>query len=864
MKHFFISYNSADRAWAEWIAWHLEDAGYATVIQAWDFRPGSNFVLDMHKAAAEAERTIAVLSPNYLASLFTQPEWGAAFAQDPTGDKGTLLPVRVRECELKGLLSPIVYIELLGLDEAAAKEALLAGVSRDRAKPKTAPKFPVTRGGRPTARPPRFPGALPEIWNVPHLRNPNFTGRETLLEDLRKALTAGHAAAVTQAISGLGGVGKTQLAVEHAYRFASDYDLVWWIRSEQAAALSSDFAGLAAPLSLPEKDAADQNAIIAAVQRHLGKISGWLLIFDNAVDPAGLRDYLPGAATGHVLITSRNPNWRGVAQPLSVKVWERAASVDFLLKRTGQKDEPAAAQRSTEQACRSLAEALGDLPLALEQAGAYIEETGCRIADYLTLFRSRRAELLKRRSASADYPDTVATTWDLSFSEVLKTAPAAVDLLNLFAFLAPDNILRDLFSHKDALTDSLKKAVEDGLMLDNAIAGLRRYSLLEATGEAFSVHRLVQAVVRDRLSDDEKKKWIEAAVRLVDAAFPFDSDDVRTWAECHKFLPHAFAAVAYSEAMNNVAAAETGRLLNQAGLYLKARAQFFEAKDLYERALKIGETVHGRDHPNIASGVNNIGEVLRALGDISGARRHFEQALKIDEAAYGPNHPTVASILNNLGGVLRALGDLSGARQHFEQALKIDEAAYGTNHPAVARDVNNLGGVLAALGDLSEARQHYERALIIDETTYGPNHPNVAIRVNNLGEVLTTQGDFLGARRHFERALSIDEAANGPNHPDVARDANNLGVVLQGLGDLSGARLYVERALKIDETIFGKNHPTVAIYVNNLGLVLAAQGDLSGARQHFERALKIFMAFVGENHPDTRTVRENLESLNKR
>jgi len=812
MKHFFISYNRADRAWAEWIAWHLEDASYSTVIQAWDFRPGSNFVLDMHKAATEADRTIAVFSPNYLASLFTQPEWAAAFAQDPTSATGKLLPVRVRECELKGLLSPIVYIDLLGLDEAAAKEALLSGVSRDRAKPKTAPKFPVARGDRPTTRPPRFPGALPAIWNVPHRRNPNFTGRESLLEDLRKALTAGHAAAVTQAISGLGGVGKTQLAVEHAYRFASDYDLVWWIRSEQAASLSSDFAGLAAPLSLPEKDAADQNAIIAAVQRRLGQISGWLLIFDNAVDPAGLRDYLPRAANGHVLITSRNPNWRGVAQPLSVKVWERAASVDFLLKRTEQKDEQAAAQ---------LAEALGDLPLALEQAGAYIEETGNTVAGYLALFRTRHAELLKRRSASADYSGTVATTWDLSFAEVLKTAPAAVDLLNLFAFLAPDNIPRELLSHKDALTDSLKTAVEDGLLLDNAIAALRRYSLVEVTGEAFSVHRLVQAMVRDRLSEEDKKTWAEVTGRLVNQAFPAQTDDVRTWPVCSLLLPHALAIVQHAEELK-VGQKAIGRILNQSGLYLQGRAQFLEAKDLYERALKIGEAAYGPNHPTVAIRVNNLGLVLEALGDLSGARQHFERALSIDEAAYGPNHPTVAIRVNNLGLVLKALGDLSGARQHYERALKIGEAAYGPNHPTVAICVNNLGGVLKALGDLSGARQHYERALSIDEAAYGPNHPDVAIDVNNLGGVLKALGDLSGARQHYERALKIDEAAYGPNHPTVASILYNLGEVLRGLG------------------------------------------DLSGARQHFERALKILLAFFDENHPHVKIVRNNLESLNKR
>ena len=210
----------------------------------------------MDEATKQAERTIAVLSPDYPTSEITPSEWGAAFRQDPTGSNRKLVPVRVRRCELKGLLGAIVYIDLVDLPETAAKAALLDGVAEGRAKPATAPAFP---GGpqRSTADPPAFPGGLPLIWNVPHLRNPNFTGREGLLDDLRRSLTSGQAAAVTQAIAGLGGVGKTQLATEYAYRYTSEYDLVWWVRSEEAATLGADYAALAGELGLPEREATD-------------------------------------------------------------------------------------------------------------------------------------------------------------------------------------------------------------------------------------------------------------------------------------------------------------------------------------------------------------------------------------------------------------------------------------------------------------------------------------------------------------------------------------------------------------------------------------------------------------------------------
>ena len=852
MKDLFISYNSADRTWAEWIAWQLEEAGYTTVFQAWDFRPGSNFVLEMQRAATEAERTIAVLSPDYLSALFTHPEWAAAFAQDPRGEKGTLLPVRVRECELKGLLPQIIYIDLVGLEEVSAWEELLDGVRRERAKPTAPPGFPGAVR-RSVLQEPRFPGALPWVWNVLLLRNPNFTGRESLLAELRAALTSGQPAALTQAIAGLGGVGKTQLAVEYAYRHAAEYDVVWWVRAEEPATLAADYAGLSGPLDLPQKDEPDQRVVVEAVRRWLGQNAGWVLVFDNVPGPAEVRGYLPQGATGHVLVTSRNPSWRGVASPLSVQVLERAESVDFLLKRTGQADEVAA---------DALAEALGDLPLALEQAGAYVEAIQRSLSDYLRLFHDHRLELLRRGIPSTDYPDTVATTWEISFQQVQQTSPAGAFLLSLCAFLAPDDIPRDLLSEgTQHLPQPLADAVADPLAFDEALASLRRYSFVEVSGGDLSVHRLVQAVARDRLAEEDRRTWAEAAVRLVDSAFPSgDTRDVRTWPECARLLPHALAAAGHAESLG-VASEATGRLLNQAGGYLQGRGEFAEAKTAFERALAIDEVAFGPNHPSVATAVNNLGGVLQDLGDLTGARAAFERALAIDEAVFGPDHLNVARDVNNLGSVLQAVGDLAGARAAYERALVIDEAVFGPDHPNVARDVNNLGSVLQAVGDLAGARVAYERALAMDEAVFGPDHPNIARGVNNLGSVLQDLGDLAGARAAYERALAIDEAAFGPDHPDVARDINNLGSVLKYLGDLAGARAAFERSLAIGEAVFGPDHPNVARCLWNLGTVLQAQGEIEGAREAYERALGTFERFLGPDHQYTRGVRQYLDSL---
>lgn len=763
-KDFFVSYNQADRVWAEWIAWQLEEAGFTIVIQAWDFGAGSDFVAEMNQAAIKAARTIAVLSPHYLASEFCAAEWHTAFAADSTGRQRKLIPVRVRECDPEGLLKVRNYIDLVDSAEAAAREVLLAKLKGERAKPTIAPAFPgATPPTRTIAEKPAFPGAFPPVWHIPRAANPHFTGRDALLAEVRQTLLAGQAAALT-ALHGMGGVGKTQLAAEYAYAQRAEYQAVWWLNAETEATLANDLAALARALDLPEKDAREIPVIVAAVLRWLNGHTDWLLIYDNALNEAAVRAYLPQARSGHILVTSRDPNWRGVAQSLEVKTLDTEAAAKFLLERTGQADAAAA---------RELALELGGLPLALEQAGAYGEATGQPLAAYLRLFRQRWKELMQR-SQPADYPATVATTWEISFEAAQRECPAAAALLNLLAFCAPEElplaVLRDGVEH---LPEELAAAVADELAFEDAIAALRRYSLLTREGDNVALHRLVQMAARDRLGDEGQPRWAEAALRVINKMFPFESDDVRTWDVCVRMLPHAQAVTAFADTWQ-LAPETAGRLYNQIGLYLWGRAQYAEARKALERALNLDETTYGLNHPKVAEVVSNLGVVLQHQGDLVGAHQCVERALRLNEAAFGPNHPNLARSINNLGEVLRNLGNFTEARQCFERALKLFELHLGNDHPNVAAGLNNLGEVLRNLGDLTGARQHFERALHLDEAAFGPNHPNVAIRINNIGLVLYDLGDLETARNCFERALHIWTATLGEKHPHTMIARKNL------------------------------------------------------------------------------------------
>ena len=652
---------------------------------------------------------------------------------------------------------------------------------------------------------------LPPIWNVPHLRNPNFTGRETLLVDLRAALMDGQPGSLINAIHGLGGVGKTALVVEYIYRYAKEYGVVWWLRAGESATLAADYADLARELDLPQKDASDQQVVVDAVRRWLGQTGPvWLLVFDNARGPIEIRDYIPQGPTGHVLIASTNPNWGGIANPISVRVFDRVDSLDFLLKRTKHTDKDVAVE---------LAKALGDLPLALEQAGAYVESTGITLAAYLDLFKHRRIELWGEEHHPLDYTETVSTTWNLAMEQIRKESPASGDLLNLCSYLGPDSIPLALFSgNEDQIPKSLLTTVTDTLAMNSAISGLRRYSLIEATGDNISVHRLVQAVVRDRLADDRDEVWIEAALGLLNRAFQSKNAVARRWPDYSQLLSHALAVTEYSQELQ-LGHFPAAVLLDKVGQYLFERAEYDQAKSV------------------------------------------LMQSLQTSTAAFGPNHAMVAHSLIALGRILKEMGDLNGARSHCERALAIYEASYESNHPLVSTAVNNLGAVLEWMGDLEGAKTQFERCLAIRENMYGRNHPEVAQVIDNLGYVLKEMGDFNGARSYCERALAIYEASYGSNHPEVGICVTNLGIVSQALGRLESARAHHERALAIMEEVYGPNHPNVANVLNNLAHVHYQLGDKEGARACFERSLQICKEFLGENHPHTVLVRDNLKSL---
>ena len=323
-KDFFISYNGADQRWAEWIAWQLEEASYAVILQAWDFLPGSNFVVQMDRALTLAPRMIAVLSPQYLSALYTQPEWAAAFRRDPKGEQSLLIPVRVQTCEVTGLLGPIVYVDLVGLDEATARQRLLAAVRHERAKPAQAPAFPQTIEHT-ISKQLNFPGDLPPIWKMPHQRDPLFLGREQLLQELHNTLATDHHVLLFELASEreAGTSGATETAVEYAYRYRSDYQVIAWIQADSREAFRSDLLSLAAELHLPQANPSDQDPLKVVVQ-WLRTHQHWLLVLDQVGEKEVLAPLMPLPQQGHLLVVTSTRSLESLAPllELSQVPWE--------------------------------------------------------------------------------------------------------------------------------------------------------------------------------------------------------------------------------------------------------------------------------------------------------------------------------------------------------------------------------------------------------------------------------------------------------------------------------------------------------------------------------------------------------------
>jgi hypothetical protein len=670
-----------------------------------------------------------------------------------------------------------------------------------------------------------------------------LAGREELLAELDARLAReDEAGPRVVALCGLGGAGKTSVALEYVHRQLGEVGVAWQFPADDPGVLAGGFGELAAQLgaAVGGDPVATVHAVLAASPAH------WLLVFDNAPDRTSVAPFVPPAGPGQVLITSRNQIWPP-GQALEVPVLDPEVAAEFLVGRTGDQDRKTAL---------GLADELGGLPLALEQAAAYIQATGDTLAGYLASFRQQRLALLARGEPTGS-SQTVATTWQLAFEHLQQADPPAAGLLRLLANCAPEAIpLRLLLQPRPGLGDKvgpevapvLAPLLEDPLAAKDAIAALRRYSLISAPADgAVSVHRLVQAVTIAQMPAELATGWQGAAVAVIEAALPADPRSPDTWDAFAWLVPHAQAALAD----------DSGSMWKIVS-YLGNSGNAPAARDLQQRVLQTRMLVSRPEHPDTLTARANLAYWTGAAGDAAGARDQYAALLPIRERVYGPEHPSTLTIRANLARFTGEAGDAAAARDQFAALLPVRERVSGPEHPDTLTARGNLASFTGRAGDAARARDQYAALLPVRERVSGPEHPDTLTVRANLASWTARAGDAAGARDLFAALLPERERVSGPEHPDTLIDRGNLASWTGAAGDAAGARDQYAALLPVEERVLGPEHPDTLTIRANLARFTGEAGDAAAARDQFAALLPVRERVSGPEHPDTLTARANL------
>jgi hypothetical protein len=620
----------------------------------------------------------------------------------------------------------------------------------------------------------------------------------------------------------------------------------WQFPAEDPAVLAAEFAVLAAQLGA--REVADVRDPVAAVHAVLARMeAGWLLVFDNAVDRASMERFVPPAGNGQVLVTTQSQLWLP-GQSLDVPVLDTKVAADFLVNRTGDPDRMAA---------RELAEALGGLPLALEQAAAYMQATGTAMAIYLPLLRNRQSDLLARGEA-AGHPLDVAATLGLALSRLAGRAPAAARLLRLLAFLAPEPVPLGLLLTDQQTTGLPGPEAEAGIgpllgdpvATGDAITALRRYSLLSPAGDSMVlVHRLVQAVTRAQCTAGEAAQWKQAAAALVEAAIPADSRAPAAWQSFAALLPHALAVIDLTnDGMERIAG-----YLGFSGSYQVARDMFRAIMDAY-----VADDAYGSEHRCTLTARRELARWTGVAGDVLGARNQFVALLPISERALGPDHPDTLATGQELARWTGVTGDAASARDQLAALLPIFERVLGRDHPDTLIALGNLADSTGVAGDAASARDQLAALLPISERIIGPDHPDTLGVRNLLAHWAGVAGDAVGARDQFAAVLPINERVIGPDHPELLFNRRDLAHWTGECGDAAGAlRLFQELLPDLDR-VLGPDHPGTLSARHNLAYWTGQAGESAGARDQLAVLLPICERVLGPDHPGTLAIRSNL------
>ena len=678
------------------------------------------------------------------------------------------------------------------------------------------------------------------VWTIP-ARVRGFTGRAALLAELEVARSG--EATVVQAVTGMGGIGKTTAAIEYAHRHHDEFDIAWWVPAENPALLPERLAELALALDLTT---ATTPAGVGAA-RLLGELARrdrWLLVFDNAEDPRALSRWVPDGP-GRVLITSRNPAWRGIADVVGVREFTRNESIALLHR---------LAPDLTDVEADRVAEAVGDLPLAVEQAGSLLADTGITVDKYLRLLADRAQDVLDH-DPGGTYPQSLAASWAVAFDRLADDDPTALDLLTVVAWCGPEPVpLTLLTDHPGALPEQLRPIATDPLLLARCTTILHRRGMATVSPHNIQLHRIPAALLRARSQAADGAAaagWAATVVRLLEKAAPgLLRTDPSGWPPWKPWLPHVLVAAGRDVALDAVPAEATG-LLDSAAGYLLGGGEVQAAWAVYERAYDVRREKFGDDHPDTLTSASDLAGNLWWLGEYQRARALDEDTLTRRRRILGEDHPDTLSSASQLAMDLYGLGNYPQARELQEETLSRQRRILGDDHPHTLFSANQLALVLWSLGDYRQAQQLQNDTCARFRRILGEDHPDTLAGGSLYGVIVWSLGDYQQARQLLNDTFTRSREVLGENHWATLLSAIHLGMVVWSLGNYQQARQLQTDTLTRLRRVLGEDHPLTLRSASLLGLALASLGEHQQAHQLQTDALARLRRVLGEDHPET-------------